>query len=259
MGDTDVDEDKCFLLFLLPSFRQFNDEQIFLAPMEILKIMRHFKLQQNLGTHSSCSLPFFSNAVSLQTHRILPPTHKIHNQQLLCRIQKFSPDTCPITQSSLKDHQLPQLSSLSNMPVPALSPITHFSCQVKMAVVTFVLSYLLVQQRICKLNFFFHFLYKLCDFNCISVSYSDTWNAVICENKYFLTLVLVPVSLVEALTFLKPHTIYKTANLKVFYWPLDVPTVAFCVDLSLFQAEEHTHMLSLWSPFWTGRKKVARV
>jgi len=59
-------------------------------------------------------------------------------------------------------------------------------------------------------------------------------------------------------SFLNPHTIYKTAHLKVFYWLLDVPSVAFCVDLSLFYAEEHIEMLSLWSPFCTERKKVAR-
>jgi len=51
-------------LSLLPSFRQFNHEQKFLAPMEILKIMRHVKLQQNFDTCSSCSLPPFSNANS---------------------------------------------------------------------------------------------------------------------------------------------------------------------------------------------------
>ena len=62
MDDTDVDEDKCFLLSLLPSFRQFNDEQKFLARMEILKIMQHVKLQQNLGRYSSCSLLSSSNA-----------------------------------------------------------------------------------------------------------------------------------------------------------------------------------------------------
>jgi len=30
------------------------------------------------------------------------------------------------------------------------------------------------------------------------------------------------------------NTVYKTAHLKVFYWILDVPSAAFCVDLSLF-------------------------
>ena len=62
MEDTDVDEDKCLLLFLLPFFRQFNYEQKFLARMEILKITRHVKLQQNFDTYSSCSLSSFSNA-----------------------------------------------------------------------------------------------------------------------------------------------------------------------------------------------------
>jgi len=30
------------------------------------------------------------------------------------------------------------------------------------------------------------------------------------------------------------NTIYKTDHLKVFYWLLDAPSVAFCFDLSLF-------------------------
>jgi hypothetical protein len=68
MDDTDADEDKCFLSSLLPSFRQFNDEQKFLARMEILKVMRHVKMQQNVDTYASSSLPCFSNANSF------PPT-----------------------------------------------------------------------------------------------------------------------------------------------------------------------------------------
>jgi hypothetical protein len=75
MDDSNVDEDKCFLFSLLPSFRQFNDEQKFLAWMEILKSMRHVKLQQNLDTYSSCSLPSFSNVVSFQSHNILQLIH----------------------------------------------------------------------------------------------------------------------------------------------------------------------------------------
>jgi hypothetical protein len=47
MDDTNVDEDKCCLLSLLSSFRQFNDEQKFMVRMEILKLMQHVKLQQN--------------------------------------------------------------------------------------------------------------------------------------------------------------------------------------------------------------------
>jgi hypothetical protein len=44
MDDTDVEEYKYFLLSLLPSLRQFNNEKKILARMEILKIMRHVKL-----------------------------------------------------------------------------------------------------------------------------------------------------------------------------------------------------------------------
>jgi len=36
---TDVDEGKCLLLSLLPSFRQFNNKQKFMAQTEILKTM----------------------------------------------------------------------------------------------------------------------------------------------------------------------------------------------------------------------------
>jgi len=93
MDDTDVDEDKCFLLSLLPSFRQFNDEQKFLARMEILKIMRHVKLQQNLDRYSSCSLPSFSNANSFvpnSSHfptnpQYLKPVTSMQNSEILSR------------------------------------------------------------------------------------------------------------------------------------------------------------------------------
>jgi len=68
MDDSNVDEDKCFLLSLLPSFRQINDDQKYLARMEILNIMRHVKLQTNVDMYVSCSLPSFSNANSV------PPT-----------------------------------------------------------------------------------------------------------------------------------------------------------------------------------------
>jgi hypothetical protein len=61
--DTDVDEDKCFLLTLLPSFRQFNDEQKLQVRTEILEIMLHVKLQTNFDKYS-CFLPSVSNANS---------------------------------------------------------------------------------------------------------------------------------------------------------------------------------------------------
>jgi hypothetical protein len=57
--DIGADEEKCFILSLLPSFWQLNNEQNFVSRMEILKIMPHVKLQQNLiRTHLAPCLPF---------------------------------------------------------------------------------------------------------------------------------------------------------------------------------------------------------
>ena len=67
-----------------------------------------------------------------------------------------------------------------------------------MRIVTSLLSYLLVQQRIGKLNFFFSFFYT--NFVTSVVLVYLTESTVICENKYFLTLVLLPISLVVAQT-----------------------------------------------------------
>ena len=54
-------------------------------------------------------------------------------------------------------------------------------------------------------------------------------------------------------SFLNPHIIYKTEHLKVLYWLHYVPSVAFCVDLSLFKAEEHIHMLPVSISFCTKK------
>jgi len=112
MDDTDVDEDKCLLVSLLPPCGQFNDERKFPAPMEILENMRHVKLQQYLDRHSSCSLPAFPNASSflpnpshLATNPQNPqPVTSMQNSEILSRyLSNYSvqPQT----------HQLPQLSS----------------------------------------------------------------------------------------------------------------------------------------------------
>ena len=120
-----------FLLSLLPSFRKFNDKQKFLAPMEILKIMRHVKLQQNLDTYSSCSFSTFSNSYSFLPNSSHFSSNPLNPQPLTSmQNSEILPGACPVTQSRLKGHQLPQLSSS----VPALSPVTHLSCQVKMGV-----------------------------------------------------------------------------------------------------------------------------
>ena len=140
-----------FLLSLLSSFRQFNDGRKFLAPMEILKIMRHVTLQQNLDTYSSCSLYSFSDANSFLPNssnfssnpQNPQPVTSMHNLEILSRC---------LSSYSVESQRPPTSTSvlLSIIPVPVLSPVMHLSCQVKMGVVT-------SQQRICKLNFFFHF------------------------------------------------------------------------------------------------------
>ena len=59
-------------------------------------------------------------------------------------------------------------------------------------------------------------------------------------------------------SFLNPHTVYKTAPLNVFYWLLDVPSVAFlrrsCLILS---RRAHTHAVRVkYILYW--KKNVAR-
>ena len=171
---TAIFQNKCLLLSLLPSVRQFNDDEKFLARMEILKIMRHVKLQQNLDTHSTCSLPTFSNANSFPSNSsrfasnpLNPqPITSTQNSEILSRyLSSYSVDP--------QGHQLPQLSSPIVITVPALSPVTHLSFQVKTGVVTSLLSICLFNSASVSLISFFIFLYKFCDFGCISISYRE--------------------------------------------------------------------------------------
>jgi hypothetical protein len=113
---------------------------------------------------------------------------------------------------------------------------------------------------------------------------SYIWNTVICQNKYFLNFVLLPVSLVVTQTgaveyfrkqfvsqhsqtiyqnlpysfvsswkvflggFLNPHTTYRTAHLKDSYWIVDELSVAFYVERSLILSRRaHTSAASVKS------------
>ena len=49
----DCDEDKAFLMSLLPKFKKFNDEQRFEAQMEIMKVMRKVQLMPAQGPSTS--------------------------------------------------------------------------------------------------------------------------------------------------------------------------------------------------------------
>jgi len=128
MDDRDVDEDKCFLLSVLPSFRQFKDEQKLFARMKILKFKRHFKLQQYLDTHSSCSLPSFSNA------NIFPPNSSHFassplNPQPVTSMQSSDILSRYFSSYSVAPQRPPTsttvLTQYHNNLCPALSPVTH--------------------------------------------------------------------------------------------------------------------------------------
>lgn len=48
--DKEIDEDKYFLLSLLPSFKKFNEDQKFVARTQILNVMRHVRMSGSLTT-----------------------------------------------------------------------------------------------------------------------------------------------------------------------------------------------------------------
>lgn len=48
--EQEIDEDKYFLLSLLPSFKKFNEDQKFLARMHIMNVMRHVRVSEDLAT-----------------------------------------------------------------------------------------------------------------------------------------------------------------------------------------------------------------
>lgn len=48
--EKEIDEDKYFLLSLLPSFKKFNEDQKFVARSQIMNVMRHVRMSGNLPT-----------------------------------------------------------------------------------------------------------------------------------------------------------------------------------------------------------------
>ena len=72
MDGRDVDEDKCFLLSVLPSFRQFNDEQKFrvrqgcrLSPTPFNKLLNEVTVQLHncIILHTTTKQYFFSETL----------------------------------------------------------------------------------------------------------------------------------------------------------------------------------------------------
>jgi hypothetical protein len=152
------------LIFLLPSFRQLNNEQKFLPRMEILRIL------QNLATNLSHSLSSFFKCKHWPSKHttFCNQSSKSSTSNFYAELRDFVLVLVQLLQSNLVGHELQQLFSHCIILVPALFPVTNLSCQVKMGTVT---SALLSVGSTVHLDFFFHFLYKFCHFYFICISY----------------------------------------------------------------------------------------
>ena len=126
MDDTDVDEDKCFLLFPLPSFRQFNDEQKFLAQMEIKKLCDKSNCKKMLIC--TCSLPSFSNAKSFPPNsshfatnpQNTQPVTSMQNSEILSRYlssHSVAPQRPPTSTTVLPQYHTSPSPIVNNVPL----------------------------------------------------------------------------------------------------------------------------------------------
>jgi len=110
---------------MLFTFRQFNDEQKFLAWMEILKIMPHVQLQQNLYRYSSCPLPSFPNANSFLPNSShfasnLQPVSSMQNSEIHSRfLSNYSvePQRSPAFKTVLPQYHTSPSPISSNAPL----------------------------------------------------------------------------------------------------------------------------------------------
>ena len=135
--------------------------------MEILKI-HDTSNSQNLDTYSSCSFPSFIRPKYFPSKHITfcIQYNESSSSHFYAEFRNFLP---LLVQSSLKEHELPQLSSLSNILVPALFPGTPLSLQVKTGLVMFFSS--ICWYNSASVSFIFsHFLHKLCHFYLICLS-----------------------------------------------------------------------------------------
>jgi hypothetical protein len=131
-----------FILFLFLIFVVFILVFIFMKEMSVLATNSCYILTHCQGTDRCGEVKYFAKYPVTEMPVTLPPvptgctlssghSHKVSSNWMpsFPEIQKFSPGNCPVTQSIPKAHQLPQLPSLSIITVPALSPVTHLSCQ----------------------------------------------------------------------------------------------------------------------------------
>ena len=129
MDDTDIDEDKCFLLSLLPSFRQFKDEQTFLARMEILKLCDTSNCNKIwTHTHLAPCLPFLLLAFLFKRSFLpnsshfalnLQPGTSMKNSEILSRyLSNYSvePQRPPTSAAFLPQYPCPVSSNAPLLP-----------------------------------------------------------------------------------------------------------------------------------------------
>ena len=85
----DVDEDKCFLLSLLPAFRRMNQEDKFEARIEIMRVMQRV------------SRPAVedSSSASFQERHIIPNGHVLSGQEAATYFQLPPPDNYEVEES----------------------------------------------------------------------------------------------------------------------------------------------------------------
>jgi hypothetical protein len=111
----DIDEDKSFLMSLVPSFKKLNDEQKFVAKVEFLNVMRcttfcqppcHGSNQPHFQCYSNLPVPSAHNSYTGTLPSIKIPSgtyHKVcndfqhqHNQPIQNPYSEFTPTPQPL-------------------------------------------------------------------------------------------------------------------------------------------------------------------
>lgn len=116
-----------WLLSSLPSCNQWNDEQKFIAEMEILKIMWHQIVKMCILTHLACCLPSKTQTINSYfacNPMISEPATSLQNSDIVSKYPSkysFDPSISPI--------------SIVILVVPGFSGIMHQFCQMKLGVV----------------------------------------------------------------------------------------------------------------------------
>jgi len=142
IDDIDADEEKSFLLSLLPFFWRFNDEQNLCLGWKFSKLCYTSNCNKIwIRIHLAPCLPFKKQTYPSKHIACCNQSSKSLISNFYTEFRNSFPVLVQLLQSSLKGHELPQLSSFAIKLVPVLSPVKHFSCEVNWSRdVSFVLS-----------------------------------------------------------------------------------------------------------------------